>query len=450
MSPPARASLVVALALPIAGLVVLLSAPSTDARWEHHPSHFWLVLAAAAVPALLGWSIGTVACRRADARLLLVSLAFVAAAAFLGLHALATPKVLLERSNAGFVLAVPVGLLIASVFAAWSSLHLRTERARWIVSHARVLRGALLATALGWAVWSLAELSPLDDVSPPESGSAFLVVLAAPGVVLFALAAVGYARLAARRRAPLLLAIAAAWVLLGEAMLAAAVARNWRASWWEWHLLMLLAFGVIAWTVQRLPETERFGDLYLDDVASGTRDVRVLFADLHAFTAFSETHQPARVQAMLNEYFDAVIPAVRDAGGSVDRFIGDSVMVTFNASSDQPDHPRRAARAALAFQRAATAVADAHPDWPRFRVGVNSGTAVVGLIGGASAREYTVLGDTVNVASRIEALAPVGKVAIGAATMRALAGATVTHLGVVQVKGRTEAVEVFQLDALTD
>jgi class 3 adenylate cyclase len=153
---------------------------------------------------------------------------------------------------------------------------------------------------------------------------------------------------------------------------------------------------------------------------------------------------------MLNEYFNAVIPAVRSTGGSVDRFIGDAVMVTFNTSNDQPDHPLRAARAGLAFQRAATAVADHHPDWPRFRVGVNSGSAVVGLIGGASAREYTVLGDTVNVASRIEALAPVGKVAIGAATMRALAGATVTHLGVVQVKGRAEPVEVFQLDALTE
>ena len=319
----------------------------------------------------------------------------------------------------------------------------------WIVARSSAIRGALLAVALGWAVWSLAQLPPLDDVSPPESGSVFLVALAAPCIALFAFATIGYARLAARRRAPLLLAIAAAWVLLGEAMLAAAVARNWRASWWEWHLLMLLAFAVIAWTVRRLPESERFSDLYLDEVASGTRDVSVLFADLHGFTSFSETHEPASVQAMLNEYFNAVIPAVRAAGGSVDRFIGDAVMVTFNASSDQSDHPLRAAQAGLAFQRAAKGVAEAHPDWPRFRVGVNSGTAVVGLIGGASAREYTVLGDTVNVASRIEALAPVGKVAIGAATMRALAGAEVTHLGVVQVKGRVEAVDVYQLDALT-
>ena len=100
-------------------------------------------------------SIGTVARRRTDARLLLVSLAFVAAAVFLGLHALATPKVLLETSNAGFVLAVPVGLFLASVFAAWSALPLRAERARWIVARSSAIRGALLAAAYYIAAYFL-------------------------------------------------------------------------------------------------------------------------------------------------------------------------------------------------------------------------------------------------------------------------------------------------------
>ena len=84
---PLGAALVV-LALPVVGLFVLLAAPSTDVHWEHRPSHFWLVLASAALAAGLGWAVGTAARRRADARLFLVSLAFVSAAAFLGLHAL--------------------------------------------------------------------------------------------------------------------------------------------------------------------------------------------------------------------------------------------------------------------------------------------------------------------------------------------------------------------------
>jgi adenylate cyclase len=438
----------VALALPVVGVAVLLAAPSTDVRWEHQPSHFWLVLASAMLPALLGWAIGTAACRRADARLFLVSLAFVAAASFLGLHALATPRVLLDAPNAGFVIAVPVGLLLSSMFAAWSATELSGGRARRILDRSRLLRGTLLAVIVVWGAWSLAALPPLEDPSPPESGSTALLVLTVPGVALFAVAAVRYVDLARRRASPLLRAVAAAWVLLAEALLAAAVARNWRASWWAWHVLMLIAFGAIAWAARRLPESERFSDLYLDEVAGGTREISVLFADLQGFTTYSESHDPTEVQAMVNAYFDAVVPAVRAEDGRVDSFLGDAVMVTFNVTDDQPDHALRAARAALGLQRAAEPVSDAHPEWPRFRVGVNTGVAAVGVIGGADARGYTVLGDTVNVASRIEALAPVGGVAIGEATLRALRGAVVTHIGTVSLKGRSEAVDVFRLDAL--
>ena len=74
--------------------------------------------------------------------------------------------------------------------------------------------------------------------------------------------------LARQRRSVLLVAIAAAWVLLAEAMLAVTVARNWHASWWEWHVLMLTAFAAIAVAVRQLPDSERFSELYLDEVAA--------------------------------------------------------------------------------------------------------------------------------------------------------------------------------------
>ena len=114
-------------------LVVVLSHPAADGHWENHPAHFWLVLGAAALAVTLGYAVGVAARRRRDARLLLVSLAFVSAAGFLGLHALATPGVLIAE-NAGFELATPVGLVLAGVFAAASSLPLRPRTAERILS----------------------------------------------------------------------------------------------------------------------------------------------------------------------------------------------------------------------------------------------------------------------------------------------------------------------------
>jgi adenylate cyclase len=442
---PARVGvgLVLLLALPLAGLFVLLSSPSVDRHWEHHPSHFWLVLGTGVVAAALGWSVGTSARRRADARLFLVSLSFVSAAAFLGLHALATPGVLLAESNAGFMVATPAGLLLASVFASWSSLPLDGSRARWVMDRTTELRTALLVLVVAWAAWSLAEIPPLD-ASPPGPRSAFMVSLGVPAVALFAVATARYVEFARVRRSMLLLAMAAAWVLLAEASIAVALSHNWRASWWTWHVLMLVAFGVIAMAARRLPESERFSELYLDEVAGGTREVTVLFADLEGFTAFSESRAPDEVQGMLNTYFGAVLPTIRAQGGRLDRFLGDAVMVTFNAIEDQPDHAARAARAALGFQNAASRVTDGR-GWPRFRVGVHTGLAAVGVVGDGGERDYTVLGDTVNLASRIESMAPIGGVAISEATRRAVRGAQVVSLGTVVLKGRSEPVEIWLL-----
>lgn len=438
----------VALAVPIIGFVVLVAVPGANGAWEHHPAHLWLVFGTAAIAAALGWSVGVTARRRADARLFLVSLAFLVAASFLGLHALATPGVLLEGSNAGFIIATPVGLLLASLFALWSSLRLDGEHARWVLLHAGALRAVVVGVIVAWGTWSLASIAPLDDTVLPESGSAALWGFAAPGAALYGIAFVRYLGLARVRRSLLPLAVAAAWALLAEALLAIVLADSWRATWWEWHLLMLAAFAAIAGAARLEPESERFGDLYLDEVAGGMREVSVLFADLHGFTSFSEAHPSDEVQEMLNTYFAAVIPAVRAEGGRIDRYIGDAVMVTFNVAAVQPDHARRAARAALRFQDAAARVVAAHPEWPRFRVGVNSGPATVGVLGGGGAREYTVLGDTVNLASRLEGLAPPEGVVIGGATLAGLEGARVSTLGEVKVKGRGAPAAAWRLDAL--
>jgi adenylate cyclase len=341
-----------------------------------------------------------------------------------------------------------VGLAIAMIFALWSAAPLLGSHARWVVAQSNWMRLALLFIVALWAAWSVAELPPLNNPMPVESGSGFMLALGIPSAVAFAVAAWRYAVIARGRRALLLLAVAAAWVLLGETAIAVAVTRNWHASWWLWHILMVTAFAAIATASARMPDDERYSDLYLDDVAAGTREVTVFFADLQGFTRFSEENSPDDLRTMLNTYFEAVLPSVRASGGRLDRFIGDAVMVTFNVSADQPDHVLRAARAALDFQRAARQIAGDHPEWPRFRVGINTGAAIAGVVGDGRERAYTVLGDTVNVAAHIESLAPVGAVVISDATYRALPGADVTSMGTVALKSRTEPMQIWRLDDL--
>jgi adenylate cyclase len=175
----------------------------------------------------------------------------------------------------------------------------------------------------------------------------------------------------------------------------------------------------------------------------------VLFADLQGFTAFSESHQPDEVTRMLNEYFAVAVPAVKTPyGGEIDRIIGDALMVTFNKRGDQPDHVRRAAGAGLALQRATSLLAKGHPDWPQFRVGINSGQVSVSLLGASGGRTHTIVGDTVNIASRIEGQAPAGGVAIGPDTKAQLPDAVTTSLGQLPLKGKQELVEVHLLIAL--
>jgi adenylate cyclase len=435
----------VALALPAAGLGLLIAAPGLDMMWEDHPAHFWIVLTAAGLNAALAYATSTEARRRADPRVFLVSLAFLAAAGFLALHSLATPGVLLAKSNAGFALATPLGLAIAGAFAALSSLDSVSMRL------ALRLRTALLAAMAVWALFSLASLPPLENAAVPERASGPLVSLAVAGIALYGFAVIRYMMLLGRRPSSLLVLMVAAFVLLAEAMLAIAVARNWHATWWEWHLLMLTAFGLIALGAHRAWHEERFSDIYSDETAEVERDISVLFADLQGFTTFSEIHAPHEVSAMLNAYFqEAVPPVVRLHGGEVDRIIGDALMVTFNRRGDQPDHPRRAAAAALAIQEATGRVAEEHPTWPRVRVGVNSGPATVGVIGAEGGRTHTAIGDTVNLASRLESQAPVGGVAIGPETARQLVDAVTEPLGPLQVKGREEPVAAFRLVGLQD
>ena len=147
--------------------------------------------------------------------------------------------------------------------------------------------------------------------------------------------------------------MALAFVLLAEAMVVIAWAVNWQLSWWEWHILMLGSFLLIAFVARAEWHEERFSALYLDETLAGVRDVSIVLADLAGYTAYSERHAADEVAAMLNAYFGPIIPLMERAGGEVHQIVGDELMVIFGKDATCADHalPRRARRSRAPARR---------------------------------------------------------------------------------------------------
>ncbi|HXZ27757.1 MAG TPA: adenylate/guanylate cyclase domain-containing protein [Terriglobales bacterium] len=192
-------------------------------------------------------------------------------------------------------------------------------------------------------------------------------------------------------------------------------------------------------------------------VAANPQDVRlggvnqkasILFADIRGFTALSERLAPELVVEILNEYFTRVTDVVFDHGGTLDKYLGDGVMAVFGAPFSKGNDAANAARAAMAIQ---ALVLELNRDsrarqWPELRVGVgiNTGAVVAGNIGSPRRLDYTVVGDTVNVAARLMAHAVGGQILISQATAQDLDSAfNLAPLTPILVKGKSEPVPVF-------
>ncbi len=290
------------------------------------------------------------------------------------------------------------------------------------------------------------------------------------GVILLALLAV----LFIRRSNPLVIGVALALVTASMfALMHGAFGLGWHlplltpaVSAWSMFVMAVVA-GFVIERRSREQAVALFGRFLNPDVVrqiveqgqtveslSGrTRNITVLFSDIRGFTTLSEARPPDQVVALLNRHFERQVEVVFRHGGTLDKFIGDCIMAFWGAPLDDPDHARHAVAAALEMQDALLAfkqeLAESGADVGQFDVGigVHSGPAVVGFIGARRKLDYTAIGDTVNLANRVEGLTKgVARVLVTRDTMSACGSDAfrfVAH-GAFAVKGRAAEVELYE------
>ncbi len=178
------------------------------------------------------------------------------------------------------------------------------------------------------------------------------------------------------------------------------------------------------------------------------QQITVMFSDLENFTSMSEQAEPNVLLTILNAYHTMVVQIIQECGGTVDKFIGDGVMALYNTPLEQPDHALRAVRTAMLI-RARMPEFQSQFD-PSFRTkinfGIHTGTAVVGNVGAPDLMNFTAVGDTVNIAARLQGLSTNGKILISSATYEAIQQEFETQLiGSQKVKGRRGEIVAYEV-----
>jgi adenylate cyclase len=185
------------------------------------------------------------------------------------------------------------------------------------------------------------------------------------------------------------------------------------------------------------------------------REVTVLFCDIRGFTTMSERLSPEQVVSLLNEFYTLMIETTFKYDGTLDKFIGDAVMAVFGAPIAHPDHALRAVRTAVAMQSGIAELNERRAGQGKepilIGIGVNLGEVVAGTVGTEDRMEYTVIGDSVNLAARLESNAKPGRILISQHTYeRVQDHVKALPLGSLKVKGKEEVVEVYELISLQD
>jgi class 3 adenylate cyclase len=178
------------------------------------------------------------------------------------------------------------------------------------------------------------------------------------------------------------------------------------------------------------------------------QEITVLFADLENFTSLSERTDPEMLLSILNQYHALVVQIVQQRGGTVDKFIGDGVMALYNTPLEQPDHALRAVLTALEIRDALQEFYQQFEPEHQMRInfGIHTGTAVVGNVGTNELMDFTAVGDTVNIAARLQGISADGQILISQATYEQIGDTVDVHpMGELSVKGRTGTVMTYEV-----
>ncbi|HYY13787.1 MAG TPA: adenylate/guanylate cyclase domain-containing protein, partial [Chthoniobacterales bacterium] len=174
--------------------------------------------------------------------------------------------------------------------------------------------------------------------------------------------------------------------------------------------------------------------------------VTIVFADVSGFTALSEKNEPEEVRALMNACFESLVPVVQKYEGTIDKFIGDEIMALFGAPVAHEDDPERALHAALEMMDMIAAINEKHGTALGLHIGINTGPVIAGQVGAENRRDYSVMGDAVNLAARLEDASSEGEIFVGPSTYRATAILfNFEAVPPLNLKGKERAVQVHRL-----
>src|SRR5205085_2194038 len=174
--------------------------------------------------------------------------------------------------------------------------------------------------------------------------------------------------------------------------------------------------------------------------------VTIVFSDISGFSALSEKKDPEDVRTLMNACFESLVPVVQKFGGTIDKFIGDEIMALFGAPTAHEDDPERALHAALEMMDAIKAVNRKHGTEFGIHIGINSGPVIAGQIGAKNRRDYSVMGDAVNLAARLEDASDRGEIFVGPSTYQQTQQAfEFEKIPPLTLKGKEAPVQVHRL-----